>query len=127
MCGAGEVIAAYVGRQRDIHVGARADQARRHAKVPELSRSEGLNDLRARVSRTTAVEHAGRGAAALHLRVILPPEDGLAARLRQRSGTAREREAEIGWRLPRGHVIVHAFHKRAYRLFLVEAPVQERY
>ena len=119
------VVAAHVGRQRNVLVGPGADQVGRHAQRVELGRPERLDDLRARVAGTAARQQPAGLTAARRVGVVVPPQHALAARLEHLGRTARRREADVHRQLAGGDVRIHAVEYPAPALVLVEAEVQE--
>ena len=60
MLRARDVIAADVGRHRDVFVGRRSEKRRTQRQCPHLRCAEVFDDLRTRVVRGAAIENAGR-------------------------------------------------------------------
>ena len=53
-----EIVAADIGRERDVGLGVDANEIRRHAQAPEFRRAKGLHDFWAGLSRRAAVKQA---------------------------------------------------------------------
>ena len=120
------VVAADVGRQRDVGARVGADQIRRHAQSPELRRSERLDDLRAGASRPCSDRagwRAGAGAPCPRSGPTRAP-----ARCPARRAPAAPpgtREPQVHRRLPRRDPREGAVPDRAARGAFVEAEMDE--
>src|SRR5205814_7009007 len=70
-------------------------QIRRHAKLPKLQSAECLEDFRTGVCGAAAVKHAGCRAMPHLIRIIVPPQHRLAARLVWIRDSATHGEPEV--------------------------------
>ena len=121
MGGGGEVVAAHVGRERDIGFRVGADQIGGHAEIPEFEAAEGFDDLRAGAGGVAAIEQTGRGAMAGFIGIIAPPDDAVAAGLVENGGAAGNGETEVHGELAGRDVGIRAVPDDSARFILIEA------
>ena len=120
-----KVIAPDIGRQRNVAVGAGADQVRRRAQVVELRRSERLHDFWTGLRRGATIEQSRRGTTSGFVRVIRPPDDTVTPGFVHRGPATRRPESDVHRQEADGDIRVAAVEDNSSGFVLVEAQVNE--